>query len=255
MIKNYGYKEEVLSPDDYQFGAWKLPTEPIQNNGQWDYFLPFLENQNLNNIETYNCVSFATTSILEILHERLYGKEENWSDRFLGIVAGTDPAIGGNTPKKVIDAVRKIGLIEENLLPFEDIDTSEKYYSPKPMTTELLWRAKYFLDSFDIGYEWVATDPESIKEALKLSPLGIAVYAWAEKDGLYYRPEGAPDVHYTILYGYEDGKFWKCMDSYEGNIKKLDWNFGFKTIKRYHLSRKETKLTIWDKVKRFFLWS
>ena len=71
-MKNYGYKPDLESPEDYKFGAWKLPEEPIQNNGQWDYFLPLLENQNLNNIETYNCVSFATTSIFEILHERLY---------------------------------------------------------------------------------------------------------------------------------------------------------------------------------------
>lgn len=254
-MKNYGYLEEELSPDDYQFGAWKLPEEPIQNTGNWDYFLPVLENQNIAT-ETNGCVSFTTTSILEILHKKLYGEEPNYSDRFLAIVSDTDP-YAGNTPKRVIDAVRKKGLIDEELLPFTpDLNTPEKYYQPMPMTTDLLWKAKYFLDNFDVGYEWVATDPESIKEALKRSPLGIAVYAWAQKDGLYYRPEGAPDVHYTVLYGYEEGKYFKVYDSYENNLKKLDWNFGFRTIKRYHLAKKETKLTYWDKIKRFFgLWS
>ena len=256
-MKNYGYKPDIEKIDDYKFGGFSFPDKVLKEDGQWDEFLPELENQNINGIETNGCVSFATTSIIEILFERL-GKIENYSDRFLAIVSETDPASGGNTPNKVADAVRKIGLIDEVLLPFiSKIDSVDKYYSPKPMTSDLIWRAGKWLQNWTFGYEKVHGTPEMIKKALRYSPLGAAVYAWQQNsEGLYVRPLGYPDVHYCVLYGYEDKKYFKIFDSYEMNLKKLDWNFNFTTLRRYYLEKKDFQETSGQKflraIKRYF---
>ena len=118
------------------------------------------------------------------------------------------------------------------------------------MTSDLLWQAKDFNKRYTFGYEKVSGHPEVIKEALKSSPLGVAVYAWQEEGDYYVRPEGYPDVHYCVLYGYEDGKFWKIFDSYEGNLKKLVWDFKFNIVNRYYIEKKDFKESFLDKVSR-----
>ena len=47
------------------------------------------------------------------------------------------------------------------------------------------------------------TNPASLKEALKLSPLGLSVYAWfTGPDGYMHRPQGANDNHWVMCYAY-----------------------------------------------------
>ena len=252
----YGYKPDIESPEDYKFGGFNFPTQPLQENGQWDDHLPAVEQQNIN-FETNGCVSFATTSIIEILHKRRFENEPNYSDRYVIVGSETDPN-SGNTPKRVADTIRKTyGNVEEKLYPFTD--TFEEFF--KPLETGIIWQGKGWLKRYTFGYEKVLGHPEVMKEALKSSPLGVAVYAWQEEGDYYVRPEGYPDVHYCVLYGYEDKKFWKVFDSYEGNLKKLAWDFKFNIVNRYYIEKKDFKESFLDKVSRgikryfMFIWS
>src|SRR3990167_7053445 len=94
------YKEE-----DFIFGSGQLLGEVVQIDGQW--ITPEEELQ-IKRVESFNCTAFATTSIIEILFRKLFGETKNFSDRSLGVFAGTRPP--GNSPNVVIEAGRKKGL-------------------------------------------------------------------------------------------------------------------------------------------------
>jgi hypothetical protein len=71
----------------------------------------------------------------------------NYSDRYIAILSDTTES--GNSPHKVAETIRKWGLINEYELPFDsEIDSWEKYYSPKPMTEHYTNMGKKFLDFF-----------------------------------------------------------------------------------------------------------
>lgn len=241
-IINHGFIPDVKKPEDYIFGSSILPSDILQPDGQWDAYLPKEETQISLYFETYNCTGFGTLNCLEILYKRLFGQEINYSDRYTAICAGTDPiVVRGNSPQAVIQDIRNVsGVIDEELLPFDPRaqGTVEEYYSPKPMDESLLNKGKVWLSWFSVFHEWVDGNPEAMKEALKVSPLGVAVYAWTQ-EGDYYVRRGA-DTHWTVIYGYEDGKYWKCFDSYDNTHKKLAWDFGFEFVKRYHIQKNLT---------------
>ena len=46
--------------------------------------------------ETFNCVSFGTLSAIETMMFRLFGEKVNYSDRWIGIMAGTNAGTNGN---------------------------------------------------------------------------------------------------------------------------------------------------------------
>src|SRR3990167_7768114 len=80
----------------------------------------------------------------------------NFSDRFLGIVAETKPP--GNDPHKVAEAIRHNGLIQEELLPFNEnlLSTVEEYFSFKGADEQKCRKEGLkFLDDFEILHEWV----------------------------------------------------------------------------------------------------
>jgi len=246
----YGYIPDIIHAEDYVFGGQQIAGLPIVLNGQWDDFLPVKELQS-KKIETMNCTSFGTLNALEILINRVFKIKVNYSDRFLGIVAGTNPS--GNSPNKVAETIRKCGIINEELLPFDEtIDEWKKYYSPFPMTDYLLRLGKKWLSKYDFKHEWVSNNSEELKKALMFSPLGVSVYAWEQKGNYYVKPEGVSDNHWCLLYGFLEGKYWKIFDSYDNTKKQLDWNFKFGLVKRYSISPM-LKKTFWEVIHNFFL--
>lgn len=255
---SYGYVRDEILDEDYVLGSLQLPTEVLVENGQWDEFIPQDEIQRTEKYETANCTAFGTLNALEFLFKRLFGETKNWSERYVGIAAGTRPP--GNSPQKVIETIRKSsGVIDDDLLPMNKAETLEVYYSPDPLPVLLTWKGEDFIKNYKINHEWVFNDfrehnhKEAIKEALRYSPLGVAVYAWQydfEKK-LYIRPMGAEDNHWTVMFGYEDGQYWKVFDSYDKSIKNLDWDFKFERVKRYRIEKKE-KVNFWDFLRRFF---
>lgn len=227
---NYGYKKPVFDfTKDYQLGGFtKVPAEILRPDGQWDAYLPTDEFQSLH-FETNNCTAFATTNCIEAIMRRRMNPS-NYSDRFLGIVAGTTEE--GNDPNTVAEAWRKNGAVDENDLPMTQ--TLAEYYKPRPMTEPYVSKGKDWLAKWKLRHEYVPGDAASMKEALTYSPLGAAVSAWSQVNGLYVRFR--EDNHWITIYGYEDGKYWKAFDSYDNTHKKLSWDFTFGTVKRYSVT-------------------
>ena len=251
-MRNYGYlPEKIEIGKDYVFGGFSsIGGEILQPDGKWDAFLPQEEDQNLNGVEPFACVSFTTLNCVEIIERRMYGRTENFSDRFLATISGTK-AIGGNSPQTVAEALRKKGCVRETELPFSsDINTYDEFYGG--VTNELQSKAMEFPAEFEFLHEYVAPSPAQIKEALKKSPLGVSVHAWLKDDkGLYYKPQGAQDNHFTVLFSYEEGHYWRIFDSYDNNIKFLRWDYPFGVAKRYSLKRQVVNETAWQ---RFITW-
>jgi len=244
-IQGHGFlsPQEIL-PEEYKFGASPMEYEIYQPDGDWGKYLPDVEYQMRNSLETSNCTAFGTLNCLETLIKRKYGVDENFSERFLGVAAGTRPP--GNSPHVVCDAIRDRGIIDDILLPFGDISTIQEYYSPDPLTADLLYAGKSWLDKWEFTHEWVVYPATKDKKreligALKYSPLGVSVLAWKQdSNGLYTKNKGEGDNHWVTLYSYEYNKFWKIFDHYDNTDKRLIWEYDFGFAKRFAVSRKET---------------
>lgn len=237
----YGYKEDVIKPEHYTLGA--IAPEMLQPNGQWDKYLPKDELQQRNGVETMACTVFGTQNALEMLHKRKYGTEPNYSERYGSQVCGVTQE--GASPHDVIETIRMYaGTIPETTLPWRStIKTWEEYNSGVTLMHRL--KGLLWLMDYEVTHEWVLTsdaDNETLlKGALRMSPVGIAVQAWSEENGLFVR-KGA-DCHWCVLVGYEDGKWWKVFDSYDNTIKKLAWDYGFYRAKRYAINKRKAYTT------------
>lgn len=191
----------------------------------------------VNSVAVHNCTNYSTLNCLEALIFRHYGELYNFSERYTGVLTETTPE--GNEPNIVIEVIRKTsGLIPEEELPFDDsIRSWNEYYSPKPMTEEYLSQGKKWLSKWIVKHEWVTPTSEDMKEALKRSPLGASVFAWAKNaDGLYCRPSPFEN-HWVMIYGYEEGKYWKVFDNYNSTHKRIVWDYPWKWLKRYHIEK------------------
>ena len=238
---NYGFTTPVLTPDNFILGGVSsLPKEVLQPDGQWDAYLPLYEPQFNDNYDTNGCAVWGTENALEALMKRKFGGEWNFSERYPYIIGKVRPP--GTDPHYIAEIIRKNGLIEDALLPMTP--SFEDFIKPDPMAEEYLSVGRTFTETYSIGHEWVFAgdiDPveqkEKMKECLRYSPLGVAVWAWEEKDGKYIRPKGKFDVHWCVIYGNKEGEYWKCFDSYDHSIKPLDWDFCFFFVKRYHIEK------------------
>src|SRR3990167_3110835 len=135
-MRNYGFIAPIFKDEDYLFGDANIPDEILCPDGDWRPWLPDIEVQNVNKVETYNCTAFGTTNAIEIFLLKKYGIKFNFSDRGLGIMAGTKE--GGNDPQTVAEALKHFGLFAEDILPFnDDIKTINDYYSPNPLPQNL----------------------------------------------------------------------------------------------------------------------
>jgi hypothetical protein len=238
MKNNYGFVAPTYADDHYVLGSSNSLVKIILcSDGQWDNYLPGREMQNINDVETYNCTSFGTCNVFETMFKKMYAKNDNFSDRFVGIEAGTKPP--GNDPHIVAEAIRHKGLISETLLPFKDITSWMEYYSWKGGDKgQCESKGQEFLGKWIMGHEWVYQNkPQNwqdlLIESLKYSPLGISVSAWYQGQNGLYVDNGQPNNHWVCLYGYVKGQYWKVFDSYDLSTKRLAWNFNFNYCKRY----------------------
>ena len=238
----YGFKKDIYKPEDHIFGASGTPFEAIQPNGDWSEFLPAKEYQNLNNVEPYACVTFTILNCVEILIKKQYGIDSNFSDRFLAAISGTKE--GGNSPQVVCQFLRDIGVVPQDVWPFDSsIDSFEKFYAPIPPAIREL--ANEFKTQWDFRYKNV--NPNGITSALTCSPLLISVPAWSERGGKYYRPEGAEDNHATTLF--YQSNFRRVFDSYADGkgdpaIKDLELSLIPSTIKVFQIKKKNIEVQL-----------
>lgn len=239
-MKNYGFIKPEITPDNYVLGSSNsLPKVVLEADANWTAYLPSTERQNIN-IETFNCTGFGTLNCLEVLCRKIYGEKDNFSDRFMGIMAGTNPP--GNDPQIVAEAARHEGVIPESLLPFSG-DSWQEYYSFKGANeANCRVQGQQFLNKYSIGHEYVFNNnvPKDkklnlMREALKYSPLGIAVYAWQTNAKGEYVREGEPN-HWTMAYKIDDQGHIYVFDSYAPYYKTLSADHEIMYAKRYNLS-------------------
>jgi hypothetical protein len=197
--------------------------------------------------DTFNCTNYNTENPIQIYLKQIFGISEEYTERYAGVLSNIQIGFGGS-PHTAAEVVRKYGLLPYKFLPFDDtIKTPQQYYSPKPMTTNLIKEGQKWLTRFEFGHDWNWTfTPERIMELLEYSPLGVGVYAWQfdSAKGVYVKPSWATDNHWTVIIGYVKGKHWVVYDSYKENgtfIKHLDWNYPFAFMKRYYLQKKNSE--------------
>lgn len=235
----YGFIAPKIEKENYIFGDANVPQVVLQENSDWTDFLPEKEKQSIN-FETFNCVSFGTLSAIEAIIFRLYKEKVNYSDRFVGIMAGTKE--GGNDPHTVAEAIRKYGLIPEKMLPFsDDLKNISEYYSFKGADKEKCLQAgQSWLAKYDFKHEYVFSPSEPIEEkikkiilTLKFSILGVSVDAWnMDERGVYIKI--GQENHWTLAYNQK--QFTGVFDTYEPFLKQAEQNFSY--VKRFYIKKK-----------------
>lgn len=246
----FGFISPTYNPQDYYLGQGNLPRIVLQEKGNWADSLPITEQQTrgiIYIIDSINCTAFATTSQIEAYEYKAFGERNNYSDRFVALMSGTTKY--GNDPSRVYEAIRKFGLVPEEMCPWsDDIESIDDYLSWKGVDKDAcIAEGKKWLARKDFLHNWVfrAEQPldekiNNMKTALRYSPLAIGVYAW-EKDerGIYVRRGN--DTHWTDIYAIDNVEF--CFDSYDPFLKVLSADFNFYYCKRISIELKpaETK--------------
>lgn len=189
-MKHTGFLYEIR-PTDYITGASPLGVAEINSKGDWTFYLPMGEKQyKYATFDTMSCTTFsflnAIETVVNFIREHdgftpaqisklntlgFYANGKfNCSDRFTAITSGTMP--NGNYFQNVGDAVRKVGLLPEVLLPFGGNNQAE-YLDKTKITPEMYETAKKILDILEISYEW--TPVETIADMLKQCPIQGAI--------------------------------------------------------------------------------
>lgn len=238
-IRQFGLLLEVPEATAYVFGGLgSLPQLVLQDNGQWDNFLPVYEPQFNKFFDSSGCTVWGWQNVMEIYLKRLVGVEYNFSERFNYIVAGIRPP--GADPHKVAESIRNNGVIENALLPMTPEQDFLAFLRPNPMTKELLDKGLEF--PYELKHEYVFQSPISkeerikkMKEALRFSTLGISVTAWIERGGVYV-DDGKPNTHWVACFGWNT-KGFKIFDSYDQSIKTLSFDHNIQVCKRIYLEK------------------
>jgi hypothetical protein len=224
-------------PEDWKFGA-RSDKVVLQPDGQWDDYLPTFEHQ-ATGYETSGCTCYGTLSQMEAYFKRVFGFEPNYAERYNYVLAGV--TIDGANPQNAYESVRKWGVIDEKELPRPD--TYEEYNSPIPMLSKYTNQGSLWLEDWEFTHEWIVSRTGQLQpkivDALKYSPVAVAVSAWLEKDGLYISE--FDNNHWCLAYGYEqvgDKYRLKVFDTYDKSVKLLHEDHDISVAKRINIKKK-----------------
>jgi hypothetical protein len=249
----------IVENDHYVMGGYSgIADRPILMPGGhgWGAFKPQPEYQARNGFDSMNCTNYGTHNALETLaaFKKYDYFPKDCSERYSGCLTGTTP--GGNDPHHVIEVIRtQIGVVPEVDLPFtQDIASWQEYYTWQSAAWLLPFGSR-FLKYFSIGHEWVfngtAWDPskqDKLKQALQHGTVALSVYAWKERNGLYFKEDSDQDEHWVQLLDYVDGVSWHVYDDYDQVEKDLEWHFNFFAAKVYYMEAlpAPSPRTFWD---------
>lgn len=142
------------------------------------------------------------------------------SKRYPSKTSGTTAR--GNTLKKVADAVRKYGLVPENVYPA--VNNYNEYYQKIPEHIEKL--GKELCKYVEFNYEWV--NPIHFHNSRIFGALQTSGYAWGSADSNgRYLPTSLRKNHSFITDNGEKNKYHGLEDTYIPFDKKATWNYNF----------------------------
>jgi len=234
-----------------------LGSEGVVINPTGDYrsYLPDKEPQNKNRVETMACSVYGTLSALETLL-KFKGYSVNYSDRYLAIVGNVDPYKGAD-PHKIAECIRNVaGCLKEDRLPFsDDVKTVDYYYGvPKDIISQLIKEGQRWYDEWEFSHKWVFQSGKPnekrimLQQALPKGTVCVSVSAWFKNEkGVYYKPEGTRDNHWTLLSAAPPEKYF-VFDSYDNYEKELEGLYDFSIAKVYFLNPAQPKLSIIEKI-------
>lgn len=245
--KNTGLIHKEPEKKDYALGSPNSFDKTLENQSKdWSDSLPELELQSKYGVETMGCVSFSYNNCQEVNFKHKFGKDVNFSDRFLAKVSGTTK--NGNWYKDVAQAARDKGLVSEEEWPWpEEVDTWADYY--KNIPEDVKEEALGFKDFYELEYEWVdpgrgGVDKDKLERSLLFSPSQVSVYAWDEsrKDGDVYMPvpgvDSAKDTNHAVMLYKYDGENWYIFDHYDEEIKKLHEDYFISSAMIHSVTKK-----------------
>lgn len=243
-LKNYGFVPPQITADNYVLGAFTDKQILMPTGHGWGEYLPDYEPQ-AESYETYGCTAWGTENAIEILDRFLFSKQSNYSDRFVYNLAEITPP--GADPHKVAEVIRKNGLVEQRDLPIPA--TYQEFVTPRPMAEKYLKLGAKWKAQFTLVHEWLwwgtptlKKRAELLKEALKYSPVGVSVYAWA-KEGDLYVSKGEPN-HWCVLFDWNE-QGWLIFDSYDQSIKTLSFEHNIRYAKAYYLKGQVAEELFW----------
>lgn len=232
-------------------GAVELPKIILQENGQWDKFLPCYEPQYNEFFDSFGCTIWGSLNGIEIMEKRLTGIEKNYAERFNYILAKVKPP--GADPHEVLESIRERGVIADSLLPMTSTMSFQEFLRPNPMTKEFLDEGMKFPYEVKHQYLWPVgktLTPEErkkiLKEYLQYSVILLSVTAWFQNVKGTYIDEGERNTHWCVLIGWNEKgdtwydpnlpEGWKIFDSYEQSVKMVDFELHhFEIAKRIYL--------------------
>lgn len=246
-VKSYGFIAPTIETHeqgiDHVLGATGLPGEVINPTGDWLPYLPDREPQSKNGVETQACTVYGTLSALETLVFFKTGVKVNYSDRYVANVAknrGILNPYGGADPHKIAELIRTItGNLREEKCPWtNDVNTVDEYYGIVGQElANLMFEGTDWYKEWELKHAWVWTGkptPEQKKALLKEARLKgvpcVSVSAWHKQDGVYFKPEGATDNHWTMA-----PKDEKVFDSYDTYVKDVEPLYDYGFAKVYYL--------------------
>lgn len=178
-----------------------IPYEVVLDSGDWRPFVPTGERQK-NPTETMSCTTQGTLNSLETQEKQQTGVEPNWSDRAIAKLSGTTHQ--GNYSDNPPEAVRKYGLLKEEVWPAPYGLSWDQYYSeiPQSVLDQAVKR--------EIMYEVITPGESELKYHLKQAPICIVI------------PEPNPN-HEVLLVHIENGLGY-YFDSYVPYLKTIPLN-------------------------------
>jgi len=180
MEKNYGVVlgQRVTDWDNRRVGSDEIPYEVVNPSGNWELHLPVGEKQRNKIDDKMDCVTRSFTNSIEVQYKFKTGVERNFSDRFTATMSGTTKK--GNYLWKVADSGMLDGLIDEHLYPTNTSMGWDEYYSPVPI--ELINKALEFKNDWQINYQFIDFNRESLIYHLKQAPIQVVVPGHAVLD-------------------------------------------------------------------------
>lgn len=242
IIKSFKYPEIDDTTRNYA-GVFPI----INPSGVWTQFLTPNEEQRVNNIEPSDCYIQAQQSCIAILLEYIYGiKDSDFLADFNALLSGGTPT--GGDPIKGALSIKKDGLISQTMRDRTGIKTWQEYHSWKGMDKEkCLLEGKKFANQYEMSFRIVVekdiplkTKYELLKEELKRCPPPISFYAWVERNGKYYKPDGVRDTHLVdaLCLKVSDNNEITIKDTYPPFIKVLEANSDFEFAMGWSIRRR-----------------